>query len=83
MPTRLQPSACRRHRAWPPEERLGHADPGFTLRTFVHLLDEGLGDADFLNEAVTADTSRVNVGSTESPQTSATAGTAESADMAL
>lgn len=23
---------------------LGHADPGFTLRTYVHLLDAGLGD---------------------------------------
>jgi hypothetical protein len=22
---------------------LGHADPGFTLRTYVHLLDAGLG----------------------------------------
>jgi integrase len=28
---------------------LGHADPGFTLRTYVHLLDEGLGSADFLD----------------------------------
>ena len=65
------------------QEWLGHADPGFTLRTYVHLLDEGLGDADFLDEAVTADPSRVNAGSTEGPQTAANAGTAESADMAL
>jgi integrase len=62
---------------------LGHADPGFTLRTYVHLLDEGLGDADFLDEAVTADPSRVNAGSTEGSQTAANAGTVESADMAL
>ncbi len=27
---------------------LGHADPAFTLRTYVHLMDEGLGDAEFL-----------------------------------
>jgi hypothetical protein len=24
---------------------LGHADPGFTLRTYVHLLGDGVGDA--------------------------------------
>ena len=65
------------------QEWLGHADPGFTLRTYVHLLDEGLGDADFLDEAVTANPSRVNAGSTESPQTAANAGTTESVDMAL
>ena len=35
------------------QEWLGHADPGFTLRTYVHLMDEGLGDADFLDAAVT------------------------------
>jgi hypothetical protein len=26
---------------------LGHADPAFTLRTYVHLTDGGLGDAEF------------------------------------
>jgi integrase len=31
---------------------LGHADPAFTLRTYVHLMDEGIGDAAFLDEAV-------------------------------
>jgi hypothetical protein len=25
------------------QEWLGHADPGFTLRTYVHLLDAGVG----------------------------------------
>lgn len=30
---------------------LGHTDPSFTLRTYVHLLDAGVGDADFLDEA--------------------------------
>jgi Phage integrase family len=45
---------------------LGHADPGFTLRTYVHLMDEGVGDAAFLDGAV-----QVNVGSREWPQTAA------------
>jgi integrase len=31
---------------------LGHADAGFTLRTYVHLLEEGVGSADFLDNAV-------------------------------
>jgi integrase len=31
---------------------LGHADPAFTLRTYIHLLDDGVGSADFLDEAV-------------------------------
>jgi hypothetical protein len=31
------------------QEWLGHADPGFTLRTYVHLMDEGLGDAAFFD----------------------------------
>lgn len=29
---------------------LGHADPSYTLRTYVHLMDEGVGDADFLDD---------------------------------
>lgn len=29
---------------------LGHADPGFTVRTYIHLMDDGLGDAGFLDE---------------------------------
>lgn len=33
---------------------LGHGDPGFTLRTYVHLMDDGLGDAEFLDSAVSA-----------------------------
>jgi integrase len=31
---------------------LGHADPSFTLRTYVHLMDEGIGDAEFMDQAV-------------------------------
>jgi integrase len=34
------------------QEWLGHADPAFTLRTYVHLLDEGIGDAEFMDDAV-------------------------------
>lgn len=33
---------------------LGHADPAFTLRTYIHLLDDGVGSADFLDDAVEA-----------------------------
>lgn len=33
------------------QEWLGHSDPGFTLRTYVHLIDDGLGDAEFLDGA--------------------------------
>lgn len=33
---------------------LGHADPGFTLRTYIHLLDDGVGSADFLDDEVEA-----------------------------
>jgi len=43
-------------------EWLGHADPAFTLRTYVHLMDDGLGDADFLDAAVSPDTARANAG---------------------
>jgi integrase len=34
------------------QEWLGHADPAFTLRTYVHLIDEGVGDAAFMDGAV-------------------------------
>jgi integrase len=34
------------------QEWLGHADPGFTLRTYVHLMDTGVGDAEFFDDAV-------------------------------
>lgn len=36
------------------QEWLGHSDPSFTLRTYVHLMDEGVGDAEFLDEVVAA-----------------------------
>ncbi len=31
---------------------LGHADPAVTLRTYVHLPDDGVGNADFIDSAV-------------------------------
>jgi integrase len=31
---------------------LGHSDPAFTLRTYVHLLDSGVGDAAFFDRLV-------------------------------
>jgi integrase len=36
------------------QEWLGHHDPGFTLSTYVHLIDQSLGDADFFDEATAA-----------------------------
>lgn len=33
-------------------EWLGHSDAGFTLRVYVHLMDAGVGDAAFMDEAV-------------------------------
>ena len=38
---------------------LGHADPGFTLRTYVHLQDGDLGGADLRDTAAAADTLEV------------------------
>jgi hypothetical protein len=46
---------------------LGHADPAFTLRTYVHLMDGGLGDADFLDAQVG------NLWATQDPKTAANA----------
>lgn len=49
------------------QEWLGHADPGFTLRTYIHLLDAGLGEGLDLEP-------RVNSGSTQRPQSPVEAG---------
>ncbi len=61
------------------QEWLGHADPAFTLRTYVHLMDEGLGDAEFMDAAVSADPTRVNSGSTQGPETGDNRATADGA----
>jgi site-specific recombinase XerC len=34
------------------QEWLGHADPSFTLKEYIHLMDEGVGSAAFLDDAV-------------------------------
>ena len=33
-------------------EWLGHADAGFSLKVYVHLMDAGIGDAAFMDDAV-------------------------------
>lgn len=33
-------------------EWLGHADAGFTLKVYVHLMDQGVGDAAFMDDVV-------------------------------
>jgi len=58
---------------------LGHHDPGFTLSTYVHLLDNGLGDVGFIDEVLAAEIRRcptvlslrvcpTNLGATRSEQ---------------
>ena len=66
---------------------LGHEDPAFTLRTYTHLMDAGLGDVAFLDVAVRflPDEEAVPVGNkwaTQDPQTAANAHTSEMAEMA-
>jgi integrase len=48
------------------QEWLGHGDPGFTLRCYVHLMDEGLGSADFLDAQVAP--TKGNAVATQHPQ---------------
>lgn len=51
---------------------LGHADPAFTLRTYVHLMDEGVGNAEFFDEAVApAGANQGNARATQAPETAA------------
>jgi integrase len=57
---------------------LGHADPGFTLRRYIHLMDDGIGDADFLDTAV-----RVNTGSTQCPETAGSLPASQLAETAV
>ncbi|MGB7588308.1 MAG: hypothetical protein WBM00_06330, partial [Solirubrobacterales bacterium] len=57
------------------QEWLGHADPAFTLRTYVHLMDAGVGGGlDF--------PSQVKVGSRRGTQRDANPETTKSADSA-
>jgi hypothetical protein len=48
--------------------------PAFTLRTYVHLMDDGLGDADFLDAPACSDLTQVDSGSTQGPETAANDG---------
>ena len=61
------------------QEWLGHHDPAFTLTTYVHLMDEGLGSADFLDEAVKVG----NSWATEHPREAGNAEGAQAADFAF
>jgi integrase len=56
---------------------LGHSDAAFTLRTYVHLMDDGLGDADCLDEQLTRALAEGNERATQDPETAANDGTAE------
>lgn len=42
---------------------LGHADPGFTLKTYIHLMDSGVGSAAFMDEAVGTHERKANINS--------------------
>jgi len=66
----------RRWNAVQVQKFLGHADPGFTLRTYVHLLDEDLPAPDF------SAPERGNAGATEAAETSRNDRPAEVADSA-
>jgi len=58
---------------------LGHADPAFTLRTYVHLLDAGVGDADFFDDEVGP---QGNPRATRGPKKAGGLPTAEAQDLA-
>jgi integrase len=45
---------------------LGHHDPGFTLSVYVHLMDDGVGDVDFLDDVLSGGGNAV---ATQHPQT--------------
>jgi hypothetical protein len=62
-------------------EWLGHTDPSFTLRTYVHLMDGGIGDATFFDEAVVP--AGGNTGATEGTDTAASASAVDSPEMAF
>lgn len=58
-------------------EWLGHSDPSFTLSTYVHLLDDGVGDADFFDDALQG-----NRKATQGLQTTANPAEVESSETA-
>ena len=62
------------------QEWLGHHASGYTMDTYVHLLEGGLGDADFLDQAVHVGG---NTGATQDPQTAANATSIPTAKSAI
>lgn len=58
---------------------LGHSDPGFTLSTYIHLMDAGVGSAAFFDQAVGGGKGVAR----KAPKTGKNESAAESAEMAL
>jgi integrase len=61
---------------------LGHEDPAFTLRTYTHLMDDGLGDARFFDHIIPNEQGDAEVGNiwaTGHPSTAANDGLAAEA----
>jgi hypothetical protein len=58
---------------------LGHHSAAFTLERYAHLMDGGLGDADFLDTAVSVG----NGWATHDPETAASGQTTEVAESAV
>jgi integrase len=56
---------------------LGHADAGFTLGTYIHLMDDGLGTADVLDRLVGAN--KVPTRASRQPPNPAEVGAAKAA----
>jgi integrase len=61
---------------------LGHADPTLTLRTYVHLMDDGIGDVDFLDDVVVVG-SRGNTGATRRQERAALPAAADPAETSI
>lgn len=61
-------------------EWLGHADAGFTLRTYVHLMDDGVGDAGFFDSILLEEGG--NKVAIEHPQTAGNSAEAENLKVA-
>jgi integrase len=64
------------------QEWLGHHSAAFTLSTYVHLIDGGLGDADFFDQAVQVGQGDNGV-TTRHPQTAANADPGETKEIAI
>jgi hypothetical protein len=47
------------------QEWLGHSDPAFTMRTYVHLMDEGVGEGLSLADALRGTANNLRTGQAE------------------